>query len=91
MTLPREVAYRLDPAAWVHHELGVAPKPWQAQFLRAPRGSSIAILTFAPMRQTTCCGVGHGPHVMFKVGSLSVGGLSEPLSAPFKVRKPAPG
>ncbi len=72
MTLPREVAYRLDPAAWVHHELGVAPKPWQAQFLRAPRGSSIAILTSRQCGKTTAAAWGMAHTMMFKAGSLSV-------------------
>jgi hypothetical protein len=37
----REVAYRIDPALWVHHILGVEPTKWQEDFLRAPRGASI--------------------------------------------------
>jgi len=37
----REVAYRIDPALWVHHILGAEPTKWHEDFLRAPRGASI--------------------------------------------------
>ena len=37
----REVAYRIDPALWVRHILGVEPTKWHEDLLRAPRGASI--------------------------------------------------
>ena len=41
----RELAYRVDPALWVHQILGVESTKWQQDFLRAPRGASILALT----------------------------------------------
>ena len=43
----REIAYRIDPALWVHHILGAEPTKWHEDFLRAPRGAS----TLATARQ----------------------------------------
>ena len=43
----REVAYRIDPALWVHHILGAEPTKWHEDFLRAPRGAP----TLATARQ----------------------------------------
>ena len=40
MSTLRELAYQIDPALWVRKVLGVEPAPWQAEFLRAPRGAS---------------------------------------------------
>ena len=37
----REIAYRIDPALWVHHILGAEPTKWHEDFLRAPRGASL--------------------------------------------------
>ena len=42
-----EVAYRIDPALWVRHILGVEPTKWHEDFLRAPRGAP----TLATARQ----------------------------------------
>jgi hypothetical protein len=41
----RDTAYRIDPALWVRHVLGVEPAVWQLEFLRAPLGASILALT----------------------------------------------
>jgi hypothetical protein len=30
----REVAYRIDPALWVHHILGVEPTKWHEDFFK---------------------------------------------------------
>jgi terminase large subunit-like protein len=49
----RELAYRLDPALWVHEVLGVEPTKWQEDFLRAPRGASILALTARQCGKTT--------------------------------------
>ena len=49
----REVAYRIDPALWVREVLGIEPLPWQEEFLRAPRGSSILALTGRQIGKTT--------------------------------------
>ena len=89
MTLPREVAYRLDPAAWVHHELGVAPKPWQAQFLRAPHGASIAILASRQCGKTTTAAVGAlpTPHDVHDRNSLSVVGCPTQRQSAEAVRR----
>ena len=45
MSALREIAYRLDPALWVEQVLAVEPADWQKQFLRAPLGASIIVLT----------------------------------------------
>ena len=53
MNIHREVAYRLDPARWVHDVLGMSPTAWQEKFLRAPRGASILALTARQVGKTT--------------------------------------
>ena len=35
MNTHREVAYRVDPALWMHEVLGITPHDWQKTFLRA--------------------------------------------------------
>ena len=53
MSKLRDVAYQIDPALWVHEVLGVLPAAWQAEFLRAPQGSSILALTARQVGKTT--------------------------------------
>ena len=53
MSKLRDVAYQIDPALWVHEALGVQPAAWQAEFLRAPQGSSILALTARQVGKTT--------------------------------------
>ena len=53
MSTQRELAYRIDPALWVHQVLGVEPASWQAEFLRAPLGASIIALTARQVGKTT--------------------------------------
>src|SRR5262245_47402547 len=42
----REVAYRIDPALWVCHILGVEPTKWHEDFLRVPAASKKRMLCF---------------------------------------------
>jgi hypothetical protein len=67
-----EVAYRLDPALWVHELLGVEPKEWQEKFLRAPRGASILALTARQCGKTTTAAWAMAHAALFYPGSLSV-------------------
>jgi hypothetical protein len=53
MSKLREIAYRVDPVIWVREVLGVEPAAWQAEFLRAPQGSSILALTARQVGKTT--------------------------------------
>jgi hypothetical protein len=52
----RELAYRLDPALWVKEVLAIEPADWQRQFLLAPRGASIIVLTARQVGKTTAAG-----------------------------------
>jgi Terminase large subunit, T4likevirus-type, N-terminal len=72
MNAELELAYRLDPALWVRHKLGVAPAAWQEQFLRAPRGSSIIALTARQVGKTTTAAWAIAHHMLFTLGGLSV-------------------
>src|SRR5262245_35317515 len=72
MSQLRELAYRLDPAPWVEQVLGVEPTPWQAEFLRAPRGASILALTARQCGKTTTAAWGMAHAAVFVPGSLSV-------------------
>jgi len=72
MSQLRELAYRLDPALWVEQVLGVEPTPWQAEFLRAPRGASILALTARQCGKTTTAAWGMAHAAVFVPGSLSV-------------------
>ena len=38
MNRHREIAYRLDPALWMHDVLGITPRAWQEQFLSVRAG-----------------------------------------------------
>src|SRR6476659_9359175 len=68
----REVAYLIDPALWVREVLGVEPLPWQEEFLRAPRGSSIMALTGRQIGKTTVAAWAMANAALFMPGSLSV-------------------
>ena len=68
----RELAYRVDPVAWVHEVVGVTPTAWQATFLRAPRGASIAALTARQVGKTTTAAWAIAHAMLFHPGSLSV-------------------
>jgi hypothetical protein len=72
MIAERELAYRLDPALWVRHELGVEPAAWQERFLRAPFGSSIIALTARQVGKTTTAAWAIAHHMLFTSGGLSV-------------------
>jgi hypothetical protein len=65
-----EIAYRLDPAWWVRNVLGVEPAHWQQQFLRAPRGVSLAALTARQVGKTTTAAWAIGHHMTFYPKSL---------------------
>ena len=68
----REIAYQLDPALWVHEVLGTEPAPWQAEFLRAPRGASILALTARQSGKTTTAAWAMAHAALFMPKSLSV-------------------
>ena len=72
MTLNREIAYRIDPALWVHMVVGVTPTAWQEQFLRAPRGASILVLTARQVGKTTAAAWAMVHTALYQPGSLSV-------------------
>jgi hypothetical protein len=67
-----EIAYHLDPALWMHNELGVKPHKWQREFLGAPLGASIAVLTARQVGKSTVAAVGMAHSAIFRPGSLSV-------------------
>src|SRR5271170_5194131 len=68
----RDIAYQIDPALWVRKVLGVEPAPWQAQFLRAPRGASILALTARQVGKTTAAAWAIAHYMLFTPGGLSV-------------------
>jgi Terminase large subunit, T4likevirus-type, N-terminal len=72
MSTCREIAYRMDPALWMRDVLSMAPRPWQAQFLRAPRGASMLALTARQVGKTTTAAVGIAHSAVFIPRSLSV-------------------
>src|SRR4051794_4317076 len=72
MSKPRELAYQIDPALWVRETLLVKPAPWQAEFLRAPRGASIIALTARQAGKTTTAAWAIAHCMLFTPGSLSV-------------------
>jgi hypothetical protein len=72
MNIHREVAYRVDPAAWMREVLEITPHAWQEKFLRSQRGASIAVLTARQVGKTTAAAVGMAHSAIFKPGSLSV-------------------
>jgi Terminase large subunit, T4likevirus-type, N-terminal len=72
MSVYQDIAYRLDPVPWVRQVLGVTPTAWQEQFLRAPRGASIAALTARQVGKTTTAAWAIAHAMQFYPGSLSV-------------------
>ena len=72
MSVYRDIAYRLDPVLWVRQVLGVTPTAWQEEFLRAPRGASIAALTARQVGKTTTAAWAVAHAMRFYPGSLSV-------------------
>lgn len=72
MKTEHEIAYRLDPVVWAREVLGMQPKKWQEEFLRAPRGKSIAVLTARQVGKTTAAAIAMAHTAMFEPGSLSV-------------------
>ena len=57
---------------WVRELLGVEPTPWQAEFLRAPRGASILALTARQVGKTTTAAWAIAHSMLFTPGGLSV-------------------
>ena len=72
MSKLREIAYRVDPVIWVREVLGVEPKAWQAEFLRAPQGSSILALTARQVGKTTTAAWAMAHVALHVPSSLSV-------------------
>src|SRR4051794_31323659 len=72
MSKLRDLAYQIDPALWVREALQVAPAQWQAQFLQAPLGASIIVLTARQVGKTTSASWGIAHHMLFTPGGLSV-------------------
>ena len=72
MSTLRDVAYQIDPVLWVTKVLGFEPTPWQAKFLRAPLGASIAALTARQVGKTTAAAWAIAHHMRFTPGGLSV-------------------
>ncbi len=72
MNAIRDLAYAIDPALWVQKELGVTPAEWQSQFLRAPQGASIVVLTARQVGKTTAASWAIAHFMLFTPGSLSV-------------------
>ena len=72
MNIQREIAYRLDPVLWVREVLGMAPTPWQEEFLRAPQGASILALTARQIGKTTTAALAIAHCMLYNPGSLSV-------------------
>jgi hypothetical protein len=72
MSRLREIAYRLDPVTWVREVLGVEPTAWQAEFLRAPLGSSLLALTARQVGKTTAAVWAMAHTALYVPNSLSV-------------------
>ena len=72
MSRLREIAYRLDPVAWVRNVLGVEPNEWQERFLRTPHGASILALTARQVGKTTTAAWAMAHTAFFVPNSLSV-------------------
>lgn len=72
MNTTTELAYRIDPALWVENVIGIPPAAWQAEFLRAARGASIAVLTARQVGKTTAAGWAIAHFMMHHPHGLSV-------------------
>ena len=71
-SVQREMAYRIDPVAWVREVLNVKPTAWQESFLRASQGASILALTARQVGKTTVAAWAIAHAMLFRPGSLSV-------------------
>ena len=87
MNALREVAYRVDPALWVHEVLGVTPTYLQETFLRAPYGASILVLTARQVGKTTTAAWAIAHSMLFTPGSLSVIGCPAQRQSAEAVRR----
>jgi hypothetical protein len=67
-----DVAFAVDPALWVKMKIGVEPSDWQAKFLRAPLGASIAVLTARQVGKTTSAAWAIAHYMWHHAGALSV-------------------
>jgi hypothetical protein len=83
----RELAYRIDPVLWVREVLGVEPTPWQAEYLRAPRGASILVLTARQVGKTTVAAWAIAHFMLFTPGGLSVVACPAQTQSAEAVRK----
>ncbi len=72
MTRLHNLAYKLDPALWVKKVLGIEPAPWQREFLLAPQGASILVLTGRQVGKTTTAAWAIAHQMIFWPGSLSI-------------------
>ncbi|MFL6817633.1 MAG: terminase large subunit domain-containing protein [Bradyrhizobium sp.] len=72
MSKLRDLAYQIDPVLWVREAIQVEPAQWQAEFLQAPRGASIVVLTARQVGKTTSASWGIAHHMLFTPGGLSV-------------------
>jgi Terminase large subunit, T4likevirus-type, N-terminal len=72
MSTLRETGYAIDPALWVEKELGFTPADWQSQFLRAPRGGSIIVLTARQVGKTTVASWAIAHFMLHNPGGLCV-------------------
>ena len=87
MSKLREIAYRVDPVVWVREVLGVEPTAWQAEFLRAPQGSSILALTARQVGKTTTAAWAMAHVALHVPNSLSGGAAPECRSGPAGQRE----
>jgi Terminase large subunit, T4likevirus-type, N-terminal len=67
-----ELAYRIDPVLWVREVLGIEPAEWQQQFLRAPRGAQIIVLTARQVGKTTAAAWAIAHAMLFATAKLNV-------------------
>jgi hypothetical protein len=72
MSRLREIAYRIDPGTWVKELIAVEPADWQKEFLRAPRGASIAVLTARQVGKTTVAAWAIAHFMLHSPGGLNV-------------------
>jgi Terminase large subunit, T4likevirus-type, N-terminal len=82
-----DLAYQIDPVRWVRNVLGVEPAPWQAEFLRAPLGSSIVSLTARQAGKTTTAAWAIAHYMLFMPDSLSAIGCPAQRQSAEAVRR----
>ena len=83
----RELAYRIDPVLWVREVLGEEPAPWQQDYLRAPLGASILVLTARQVGKTTVAAWAIAHYMLFTPGGLSVVACPAQTQSAEAVRK----